>query len=156
MTRGYLLLSSADKSGTLSVYINRLACMKIDVGLLDRRIDDGILGGEPSVASTFFPFLSTCKFTVSVLSFCFFHIGQYVLPFLLRYFHSVCNIPIPHLCTRLFTRLCTVVSNHEKDNRIAHVDVSSRNRVPFCCSILLNHACRCTHVSTRGKYVRAL
>lgn len=39
--------------------------MKIDVGLLDRRIDDEILGDVPSVASTFFPFHSALKFTVS-------------------------------------------------------------------------------------------
>lgn len=72
VTRGCLLFSSADKSGTLSVHINRLACMKIDVGLLDRRIDDGILGDEPSAASTFFLFLSSVsKFTVSLLSQCY-------------------------------------------------------------------------------------
>lgn len=41
--------------------------MKIDVGLLDRRIDDEILGDEPSAASTFFLFLSVSKFTVSVI-----------------------------------------------------------------------------------------
>ena len=40
--------------------------MKIDVGLLDRRIDDEILGDEPSVASTFFPFLFALRFTVLV------------------------------------------------------------------------------------------
>lgn len=72
VTRGCLLFSSADKSGTLSVHINRLACMKIDVGLLDRRIDDGILGDEPSAALTFFLFLSSVsKFTVSLLSQCY-------------------------------------------------------------------------------------
>lgn len=85
MTQGNLLLSSADKSGTLSVYINKLACMKIDVGLLDRRIDDEILGDEPSVASTFFPFLFASRFTVLVCR----HYASKICRFIFSFFFRI-------------------------------------------------------------------